>query len=1000
MEATNATSRIRASLGPPWPTASLSTYLVAVILLATVPIAALMAYQIYSSLRGQQVQLQGELRRGAASLAYAVEREVASSIDALSILAESESLQAGAVERFRRSLSSGATMRANWGGAYLRDADGTLLFDTSGLGPFEPARRLNLGDFGRVDARRQARVSNVIQHPSQPGLFITAIEVPVVVNQSLRYVLGAWIDVNVWQLFGENTGLPRHGFATVVDREQRIIARTVEPVSGIGERMPEATATKIRSGPSGVLRGPTLEGGSAFAAWHTLPLTGWSVIFGVATEPVERAQTRAMVAALTTAGGCLLLGVTLALLVAQRVARPLRDLTTHGAARTLDNIPVREISLLRDALLAAHAQDQVARDRLQRKADEFETLFNGSPIGLAFAQDPQCRVVLHNAAMDQLFGSSSLHGSGTVRVLYRGRALERDMQPLQRAAMHGDTVNAMELEILTEGQPPTYVLAHAVPLRDPDGRPRGAIGAVVDITERKLAEARLLSADRRLRESQHLVDLAQEAGHVGFFQYRFIEDSLAWTPGQAKLFGFDSAPAEGSLEDWIRRIDPEDRIHVEQAVRRMLDRRQAKETLEFRVSHADGSVRWLSSRVLVTYADPGGAPQQMIGVTMDMTEHKRAERERAELTELEQKARLEAEASNRAKDEFLAMLGHELRNPLSAIGSAVEVLNRVDGSAEVAVAARNIIARQTRHLAHLMDDLLDVTRVIRGKIMLTRQKVNLASLVQRAIATLEVTGSSDRHHMELDLREVWIDADATRIEQIVSNLLTNAFKYTPDGGRIDVTTRFEDGQAVLEVRDTGSGIPPSLLPRIFDLFVQGERTLDRRAGGLGIGLTLVRRLVELHGGRITAESPGSGSVFRVALPAVEPPPAIDARPYVPESRRQRVAVIEDNEDALNALRTILELDGHTVTTATDGISGLAWLLERRPDAAVVDIGLPGITGYEVAKRARAGGYSGRMIAVSGYGQGRDIEQAMKSGFDAHLVKPVDASQLSRILAEP
>jgi CheY-like chemotaxis protein len=202
------------------------------------------------------------------------------------------------------------------------------------------------------------------------------------------------------------------------------------------------------------------------------------------------------------------------------------------------------------------------------------------------------------------------------------------------------------------------------------------------------------------------------------------------------------------------------------------------------------------------------------------------------------------------------------------------------------------------------------------------------------------------------------------------------------------------------VCDTGSGIAPGLLPRIFDLFVQGERTLDRRAGGLGIGLTLVRRLVEMHGGTITADSQGQGSTFRVTLPAIPAPVTAQARPHVPESRRQRVAVIEDNEDALEALCTILELDGHTVATATDGVSGLAWLLDKRPDAAVVDIGLPGITGYEVAKRARAGGYAGRMIAVSGYGQGRDVEQAMRSGFDAHLVKPVDAAQLSRILAEP
>jgi PAS domain S-box-containing protein len=982
-----------------WPTGSLRTYLVMVILLATVPIAVLMAHQIYTSLRSQQAQLQAELRRGAAALAYSVERELSSSVDALSILAQSDALQLGEVERFARSLVSGARMRAGWGAAYVRSADGRLLTDTAGLGEFESRSAITLGDFTRVDLHREARVSNVIAHPGQPGLHVTAIEVPVLVGGSLRYVLGAWIDVNVWQALADDAGTLRHGFGQIVDRQQRVIARTADTERYVAKPLPPAAVAAMRRAGAGLIRVDLFGEGEAFAAWHKLPVTGWAVQFAVAAEPVEDLQRNAVLAALATAGGCLLLGVTLALLVARRVTQPLQQLTRQGATQTLGPIAVREISLLRDALLAAHAQDQVAHDHLQRKAGEFEALFDSSPIGLAFAQDAHCRVVLHNAAMNRLFGTFEPNRPLDVHVLCQGVPLEPAQQPLQRAAMHGEATHALELELVMEDRPPIHVLAHAVPLLDAAGQPRGAIGAVVDITEHKLAQARLLSADRQLRESQHLVDLAQEAGHVGFFQYRFADDSLAWTPGQAKLFGIDHATADGSLDDWIRRIDPEDRIHVEQAVRRALRLKQAKETLEFRVTQPDGSVRWLSSRVLVSYADGDGPPQQMIGVTMDVSEHKRAERERMALTELEQKARLEAEAANRAKDEFLAMLGHELRNPLSAIGSAVEVLNRVDASADIAIAARGIIARQTRHLAHLMDDLLDVTRVMRGKITLTRQKLSLAALVQRSVSTLQLTGSSDQHEIVLDLAEAWVDADSTRIEQIVNNLMTNALKYTPDGGRINVTTQVDGKHAVLEVRDTGSGIAPSLLPRIFDLFVQGERTLDRRAGGLGIGLTLVRRLVEMHGGTITADSKGQGSTFRVTLPAVPAPATTPARPAVPESRRQRVAVIEDNEDALKALCTILELDGHTVATATDGVSGLAWLLDKRPDAAVVDIGLPGITGYEVAKRARAGGYAGRMIAVSGYGQGRDVEQAMRSGFDAHLVKPVDATQLSRLLAE-
>jgi PAS domain S-box-containing protein len=748
---------------------------------------------------------------------------------------------------------------------------------------------------------------------------------------------------------------------------------------------------------------PQLDGDDAYVGWRRLALGGWGVDVGIGAEAVDAAQGRGIAGALGTAAACLLLGVTLALLAARRMTLPLQWLAEPAlqAGRPLPAVRVREVAMLRDALAAAALNDEAARERLQTKADEFETLFASSPIGLAFAQDAQCRVVLHNAAMDKLFGALAAHASGTVQVLHRGHLLERAEQPLQRAASGGESVPLTELEVRLEGQPSTWVLANAVPLRGPTGQSRGAIGAVVDITEAKRAQARLHQADRRLRESQHLIDLAQEAGHVGFFQYQFETDQMMWTPGLAKLFGIEPLHADSPLDEWLRRIDRADRARVEHTLRHLVDVRRERETIEYRVTPPEGGERWLSSRVLLTFDDAGRA-LQMVGVTVDMTEQQRVERERAALVEREQSARMEAEAANRAKDEFLAMLGHELRNPLSAIASAVEVLNRVDASAELAADARRIIARQTRHLAHMMDDLLDVARVISGKVLLAKSTLNLAQLVTRAVGTLQVTGESRAHEVTLQAEHAWVEGDATRLEQVTTNLLNNALKYTPAGGRIEVGVAHENGQAVLRVKDSGVGIPATLLPRIFDLFVQGERTLERRAGGLGIGLTLVRRLVQLHGGTIEAQSaPGQGSVFTVRLPAVAAPAATreTERDRLPESRRRRVGIVEDNEDALAALRSLLELDGHSVWSASDGLAGLDAVLAQRPDVAVIDIGLPGIDGYELARRSRAAGYAGRMIALSGYGQDRDVQQALKSGFDAHLVKPVDPQALRKALVE-
>jgi CheY-like chemotaxis protein/anti-sigma regulatory factor (Ser/Thr protein kinase) len=261
-----------------------------------------------------------------------------------------------------------------------------------------------------------------------------------------------------------------------------------------------------------------------------------------------------------------------------------------------------------------------------------------------------------------------------------------------------------------------------------------------------------------------------------------------------------------------------------------------------------------------------------------------------------------------------------------------------------------------------------------------------------------MTGATSRHALELELDDAWIHADATRIEQVVTNLLTNALKYTPVGGHVTVSVGRDAGTARLAVRDDGNGIPADLLPRIFDLFVQGERPLDRQSGGLGIGLTLARRLVELHEGTISVDSGPQGSCFTVSLPAMDEPAELAEPPAQPLASALQIVVIEDNDDVLHALRTTLELDGNRVATESNGARGLEMLLDTRPDAAIVDIGLPEMTGYEVARRSRAAGYAGRMIAISGYGRSQDVRKALAAGFDAHLVKPVDMNALHRLLA--
>lgn len=380
-----------------------------------------------------------------------------------------------------------------------------------------------------------------------------------------------------------------------------------------------------------------------------------------------------------------------------------------------------------------------------------------------------------------------------------------------------------------------------------------------------------------------------------------------------------------------------------------------------------------------------------------------AEAERSRLLASEQEARQLAESQNKAKDEFLAMLGHELRNPLGAITSAISLLEIEGVGEERARRAREIIGRQSRHLSRIVDDLLDVDRVMSGKIFLNRQRIDLAEAVRSCLETLTTTRLAGRQTVEVHTQPAWVNADPTRLEQIISNLLVNASKYTPAGGRIDVTVTTASGEAVLVVKDSGVGISEQLMPHIFDIFVQGPAQLDRAQGGLGIGLALVRQLVALHGGVVTAESPGAGqgSTFTVRLPAAEAATdaAADSVNRTVEKSR-RVLLIEDNEDSRQTLATILSMHGHSIRQAGDGIAGLNAALADRPDVAVIDIGLPGMDGYAVARRLRSEPDARQicLIALTGYGQAEDRQRALDAGFDIHLTKPVEPKRLLEAVA--
>jgi signal transduction histidine kinase/ActR/RegA family two-component response regulator len=365
----------------------------------------------------------------------------------------------------------------------------------------------------------------------------------------------------------------------------------------------------------------------------------------------------------------------------------------------------------------------------------------------------------------------------------------------------------------------------------------------------------------------------------------------------------------------------------------------------------------------------------------------------------------EIREADRRKNEFLAMLAHELRNPLAPVRTAVKVLETAGIEHPTLGWARGVISRQVEHMVRLVDDLLDVARITRGKIRLRAEHVDAGEVVAAALETARPLCEAHRHEVEAHVEPgLVIEADSVRLAQVLGNLLNNAAKYTPDGGHISVSAVREGREVVFRVRDTGAGITPEMLPKVFDLFAQGDHSIDRAQGGLGIGLTLVRLLVELQGGRAEAHSEGLGlgSEFTVRMPALAG--AAETRPIedgpTAEGPPRRVLVVDDNVDAADSLSLVLQLTGHATRTAHDGPAALELAKAFSPDVVLLDIGLPGLYGYEVARRLRDDPMTAgaMVIAVSGYGLDSDRERSREAGFDHHLTKPVDYEELRGLLA--
>jgi PAS domain S-box-containing protein len=634
-----------------------------------------------------------------------------------------------------------------------------------------------------------------------------------------------------------------------------------------------------------------------------------------------------------------------------------------------------------------------AEDALRASEQRFAGFMRHLP-GLAWIKDPHGRYVYANDAAEKAFQTlrADLYGK-TDDELFPPETAAQFRENDRRVLTTGASVQVVETLKQEDGLV-HYSLVNKFPVPGPDGKPAFVGGMAVDITNLRRAEQVLEESEERFRQ------LAENIEEVFWMSDPLKNKVLYVSPAYEQLWGRSRQSLYDQPLSFLDGIHPDDHAQV---VAGLESQRRGEPTdLEYQVIRPDGSVRWVRDRSF-PIRDRAGRVYRVAGIAEDVTDRRRFEED--------------LQDADRRKDDFLAMLAHEMRNPLAPVQTALDILKLPGADAAVVAQARETMERQVEYMVRLVDDLLDVSRIMRGKIELRRARVDLAAAVARAVETSRPSIDAEVHRLTVAVapEPLWVDGDLVRLAQVVSNLLNNAAKYTQRGGEIRLAVEREGDEAVLRVHDTGVGIAPEVLPRIFDMFFQADRRTKNAQGGMGIGLTLVKSLVEMHGGRVDAHSdgPGKGSEFMVRLPLLKPSETgdraghdpsrraqLDARAAPPASRR--VLVVDDNAPAAETLAIFLRLEGHDVTVAHDGQSALERAAAAAPEVALVDIGMPQMDGCELARRFRADPALRNMVlvALTGWGQDEDRRRTRDAGFDLHLVKPVESDVLRRLFADP
>jgi signal transduction histidine kinase len=633
--------------------------------------------------------------------------------------------------------------------------------------------------------------------------------------------------------------------------------------------------------------------------------------------------------------------------------------------------------------------------RLAQERERFVQLFDQAPTFLVVLEGPQHVIRLANPGYLNLIGHRPVVGR-TVADALPEAAAQGYLELLDRVYRTGQPFSATGMKFTAELSPggpldERFLDFVYQPITGADGSVTGIFVQGVDVTARA-------TADRALALSRSRLDYATRLSGVGFWYCDLPFDVLQWDDRVKEHFFFPPGARIG-IDDFYARIHEDDREPTRQAIEASLRTRCPYDVVYRTVDPASGAVKWIRALGGTDYASDG-TPTHFDGVTVDVSAQKLDQQRLSLLNH-------QLQEQDRLKDEFIATLSHELRNPLSPVRAAANVIASPQVTPAQLQRARDIIERQVTHMALLLDDLLDIARITQGKLQIKKKAVSLREVVDAAVETVRpaLNGKNHRLVVHLPAEPVLLEADPLRLSQILSNLLTNAAKYSDPGGPIEISVAIDGETLSMSVKDAGIGLAPESIRGIFDMFSQIDGPTGMSEGGLGIGLALVKGLTELHGGTVEARSRGlgHGSEFIVRMPLAAPPAAATQIVVTPlassNAVRRKILIADDNQDAAETLSMLLELAGHEVRVAHLGRAALSLAQLFRPDTALLDIGMPDLSGYEVAQHLRQEPWAKglRLIALTGWGQDDDRRRAIEAGFDHHLIKPIDPALLSGLI---